>query len=271
MSTTSATTTSGVTQATGIGVSANSPSTSSLGLGSGLDLNSIIDGLMNVEGAQQTKLKSKVTQHNSLVGIYQQLNAKFSTLQTASQGLNLPSSWQIKAATSSSTNVTATATTSAIAGSLSFVVKNLATAQTLASSGSVASTDSIIASGNMLLGKGGALGLGNVSGSGLAAGAHTIAVTQASTGATQNGTAAVANSVTFTGNETITANVGGVAKTFTMTAGTYNRSDLAQMITKVSGGSLNASINNDNSLKLASADEGSASSLQITGGTGRSA
>jgi flagellar hook-associated protein 2 len=222
---------------------------------------------MKIEAQSQTRLQNQVKNHNSMVNVYQQLNSKFSTLLTAAQGLNLPSSWQIKAATSSSTNVTASATTAAIPGSLSFVVKSLATAETLGSSGGVASTDSVVASGKFLLGKGAALGIGNVSGTGLTDGAHTIKVTTASTGASQNGTGALANSITFNGTETITADVGGVPKTYTMQAGTYSRSQLAEMITSASGGDLKASLNNDNSLKLTTANEGSVSSLQITGGT----
>lgn len=251
----------------GSSTSSTASPTSALGIGSGLDLQGIIDGLMKIEAFGQNRIKKSVTNHNSLVGVYQQLNGKFATMKTSVEMLSLPNSWQAKAAKSSSENVTASATAAAISGSLSFTVKNLATAQTLASSGTVASTDSVIGSGKFLVGKGGAIGLGNVTGTGLADGAHTIKVTTASTGASQSGSSALAGSLTFNGSETITADVGGVAKVYTLTAGTYNASQLTEMITQVSGGDLKASTNNNGSLKLTTANEGSVSSLQITGGS----
>lgn len=246
--------------------------TSALGIGSGLDLNSIVDGLMKIEAMGQTRLKNRQTTHNTLVGVYQQLNSKMLTLKTATEGLYLPSSWQAKSATSSATsNVTASATTAAVPGVFTFAVKQLATAETLASAGTVSSTDAVVGTGSFLLGKGGALGLSNVSGTGLSDGAHTFKVTQASTGASQSGTSPLSASITLDGTETITAEVGGVAKNFTLKAGTYTRNELAEMISEATGGVLKGSLNADKSLKLTTADEGSASSLQITGGTGLAA
>jgi flagellar hook-associated protein 2 len=239
---------------------------SALGVGSGLDLNTIIDGLMKIEGQGQNRLKNQVTNKNSLISVYQALNTKANAMESAAQGLNIPSAWKAKAATSSSTSVTATATTAAVSGSLSFVVKNLATAETLASSGTVASTDSILATGNILMGQGGSLGLGKMTGAGLAAGSHTVAVTQASTGAFKSGSA-LGNSVTFAGGETLTVNISGTPQSINMTAGTYSRSELATMISTASGGTINATINNDNSLRLTTTREGSAATIQVTGGT----
>jgi flagellar hook-associated protein 2 len=242
-----------------------------LGLGTGTDLTSVVDQLMKIEALGQDRIKKQVTNKQSLVNVYQQLNAKFSTLKTASEGLNLPSSWQAKSATSSSTNVAASATSAAISGSLSFVVKNLASSQTLASTGTVASTDTVVGSGKFLLGVGGSIGLGNVVGTGLADGAHTIKVTTASTGASQSGGTPLGATTTLTGTETLTANVNGVAKSFNLQAGTYTATQLNDMITTATGGTVKASTNNNGSLKLTTADEGSAASLQITGGTGLSA
>jgi flagellar hook-associated protein 2 len=257
-------------------VSSSTSSTSSgtlnmLGIGTGTDLAAVVDQLMKIEALGQDRIKKNVTTKQSLVNVYQQLNAKFSTLKTSSEGLNLPSSWQAKAATSSSTNVTASATSAAISGSLAFVVKNLATSQTLASTGTVATTDAVVGSGKFLLGVGGAIGLGNVVGTGLADGAHTIKVTTASTGASQSGGSPLGATVTLSGTETIDANVNGVAKSFNLQAGTYTATQLNDMITTATGGTVKAATNNNGSLKLTTADEGSAASLQITGGTGLAA
>lgn len=117
---------------------------SSLGIGSGIDLQGILDGLMAIERNQQTLLKSKVTSQQSKISTYQTLNGQFQGLKTAAEALNLPSSWQAFKATSSDASVTATADSSAISGTFSFKVTGLAQAHVLASSGTVASLDAVI-------------------------------------------------------------------------------------------------------------------------------
>lgn len=237
------------------------------GMGSGLDINGIIDSLIAVDSTQQNKIKNQVVIQQDKLSQYQKLNTQFSAIKTATGALNLPSSWKsFKATSSDATFATASATSAALPGTFSFSVKNLATAQTMASFGTVSSTSTnITGAGSMLLGKTGALGIGNLSGN-LSAGAHTVAVTQASAGAAVNG-AAVNNSVTFTGNETMQIDVDGSPKTITMQAGTYNQQQLASMLTTASGGALNVTVNSDKSLRMATTHEGSAATLAVTGGT----
>ena len=243
---------------------------SSLGIGSGLDLQSLLDGLMRIEAVQQDALKKKVTTQNSKITAYQNVNTKFLAIKSAAEALNLGSLWKLNKASSSDSSVTTTADSTALPGSLSFSVKNLATANVLASFGSVASTSTVVGSGSLLVGQGGALGLGNVSGAGLAAGAHTFEVTQASAGASVSGSA-LGNSITLNGTETLEVTVNGTPQTLNLTAGTYTQQTLSDMIDTVSGGSINASVNADKSLRLTTVREGSAASIQITGGTGLAA
>ncbi len=243
---------------------------SSLGIGSGLDLQSLLDGLMRIETAQQNALRTKVTVNQNKVTQYQALNTKMLAVKSAGEALNLGSYWKINKATSSDSSVIATADSTALPGSLAFTVASLATANVRASFGSVASTDTVVGTGSMLVGKGGALGIAGLSGSGLALGTHTLEVTQASSGAGVSGTP-LANSITLNGTETIDVSVNGTPRTFTLTAGTYNQQSLASMLDTVSGGQIDASVNSNKSLRLTTTREGSASSIQVTGGTGLAA
>lgn len=242
-------------------------SISAMGVGSGIDFQSLIDGLVKIESQQQVTLQNKVASRKSLVSAYQALNTQFSNLRTSAADLALPTFWKSMAATSSSTNVSATVTNAATAGAFSFSVKQLATAEVKASSGTVSSPDTVIASGSLLLGSGGAIGIGGVSGSGLSAGAHTIEVTQASSGASTSGSV-LGSSITLDGSESLVATIDGTPRTISLAAGTYSRQGLADAISSASGGLLRGSVNNDGSLRLSTQHEGSAATLSVDGGTG---
>lgn len=244
--------------------------TSIPGLGSGLDISGLIESLVGIEKTQQTAIKNKVTAHQTTLSVYQSLNTKIASIKTASSDLNIALDWKVNKATSSDASVTATADSSALGGSFSFVVKSLAQAQVAASYGTVASTDTVVGTGSLLLGQTGALGIKNITGAGLSTGSHTIEVSQASAGASLSGSV-LGNSITLNGTETLNVNIDGVAQSLTLTAGTYDQASLAKMITTVSGGKLDATVNADKSLKLTTTHEGSAASLQITGGSGLSA
>jgi len=222
---------------------------------------------MTIEALPQDSLKNKLDAHTTQLTAYQDLNTALKGVRTGSQDLALGYNWKAKTAASSSTGVTATASPSAQAGTISFKVNSLATAQSMASFGTVSSTSTVIGSGNLTIGQTGSIGLSNLKGTGVATGAHTFAVTQASAGASASGSALPA-SITLSGSETLSVNIDGVAKTFTLTAGTYTQKSLAAMVTDVSAGELSVSTNANTSLKLSTTHEGSAASLQITGGTG---
>ncbi len=236
----------------------------------GIDTESLINQLMQVEAIPQNALKTKLTSHQTTLTAYQDLNTALKNVRTASQDLALGYNWKAKQAASSDTSVTATASIGATNGSLTFRVNQLASAQSLASFGTVSSTSAVVGTGTLTLGQTGAIGIAQLKGTGVSTGAHTFDVTQASAGATVSGTA-LGNSITLSGTETLTATIGGVAKSFTLTAGTYNQTSLAAMVTSVSGGLLNVSTNSNKSLKVATTHEGSAATLQITGGTGLAA
>jgi flagellar hook-associated protein 2 len=109
------------------------------GLSSGLDTASIIRQLMQLERIPQQRLQSKQSATESMVTSLRTLNTKFASMLGAAEklGATLPGAtsttatdaWTTTTATSSDTaRVSAAAVASAPAGSLSFHVKQLATA-----------------------------------------------------------------------------------------------------------------------------------------------
>lgn len=100
------------------------------GIISGVD-SATIAQLMALEAKQQTALKTKVTQHGTVVTALQKLNAKLATLATTAADLAKPTAWAPVKATSSSDKVAVTATNGASTGSTTFQVKNLAVAHSV--------------------------------------------------------------------------------------------------------------------------------------------
>lgn len=243
------------------------------GLISGLNTSNTISQLMAVERQSQTRLTAKRTENDSLIGTYQSLNSRMLALKDAGQTLRALTGWQISRASSSDITI-ATATTSSTAqsGNLTFRVDRLASTHALVSSGTVSSTSAIVATPNShyLVSASSALGVSKLTSSNdLAVGSHTITVTQSSAGAVERSTA-LGNSVTIAPGTTIEIATDGTTvstQTITLAGGTYSRSALAEMVTTASGGSIKAGFSNDGKLELATTREGSAAKLAITGGT----
>ncbi len=243
------------------------------GLISGLSTTNTISQLMSVERLSQNRLTAKRTANDSLVGIYQQLNSRMLAMKDGGAALRSAAGWQATRATTSDVTIaTATTSSTAPAGNLTFRVDRLATTHSLVSSNSVSSTNAVVATPNShyLVSAASALGVSNLTSSNdLALGSHTITVTQSSAGAKATSTT-LGNSVTLGAGETIEIATDGstsTTQTNTLTAGTYSRSALTDMVTAASGGSLRANFTNDGRLELATTREGSAAQLAITGGT----
>ena len=105
--------------------------TSVSGLVSGLDTASIISQLMQIEAQSQNRIKSQLATAQSDLKSLQDLNSKFAALATSAGTLADPASWNPITVTSSSTLVTATAGSSAVAGPLTFSVGHTALAHQL--------------------------------------------------------------------------------------------------------------------------------------------
>lgn len=105
---------------------------SSAGIGSGLDVNSIVTQLMALEQRPLTALQAKATAIQGTVSEYGKIKSAFSTLNDLAVKLASKSTWGQTIATSSNTAVGAT-TSGSTAGSYTVNVTSLASVQTLAS------------------------------------------------------------------------------------------------------------------------------------------
>jgi flagellar hook-associated protein 2 len=112
------------------------PTLSSPGIGSGLDVQGIVDKLMQVESQPLNDLDTQETKVQSQISAYGTLKSALASLQTAVHALATPAPFQSTKATVANTNV-ASATTSAgaVAGRYSLEVSALAQNQKLASNG----------------------------------------------------------------------------------------------------------------------------------------
>lgn len=114
------------------------------GLASGLDTASIIDQLIQVEAAGQTRLKSRVTTEQSTLKLLQNLNAKIAALATQAKDLTKAAAWTPLTATSSSDKVTVSASSGTSGGSLSVTVDASALAHKLTYASTAAMTDVVV-------------------------------------------------------------------------------------------------------------------------------
>lgn len=130
-------------------------SSSISGLVSGLDTATIINQLITLEAAPQTRLKKQLTTETSVKTALQTLNTQVAALATQAKELAKPGAWQALTVTSSSTAVaaSATATTGSAgsgnvsAGSFSFTVDQVASAHRLTFVSTAARTDTVVPSG----------------------------------------------------------------------------------------------------------------------------
>jgi flagellar hook-associated protein 2 len=116
----------------------------STGLGSNLDINSIISKLMQVEQQPLKTLAKKEASFQAKLSAYGTLNSAVSSFQSALTSLNNPSTFQtLSASSSDSTIAFATANSTAVAGSYNLNVTKLAQAQAISSAGVVSTSDAI--------------------------------------------------------------------------------------------------------------------------------
>lgn len=242
------------------------------GLQSGINTSQIINAEMAIFEQPLAALQIQQSTLNTQISDYQSINSDLLSLQQAGDALanTLAFDQAYSVSSTNSSVATGTITSGSQAGSITMAVDQLATGSTQISAGTVAATSDVVASGDYLVASGGAaLGIQSFSGqSGLAAGAHTIQVTQASAGATVLGTTPPTSSTTISStNDTIAVTIDGTAHTFTISSGTYTPTQLAQAITQSSGGLLNATIGSGGNISLATAEQGSTATMQVTGGT----
>lgn len=106
---------------------------SSPGVGSGLDVNSIVTQLVAIEKQPLTNLQTKATALQTQLSLYGTIKSQVAALQDASTALLATgSSWTAQTATSSSAAVTVSASSSAASANFAIDVTRMAQAQTVA-------------------------------------------------------------------------------------------------------------------------------------------
>ncbi|MDF7658599.1 flagellar filament capping protein FliD [Erwiniaceae bacterium L1_54_6] len=108
-------------------------SISTLGVGSGLDLSTILDSLETAEKASLTPISDQQTAYTAKLSAYGTLKSALTTFQTANTALNSADLFTATTATSTSSAFSATTSGSTVAGNYTISVSQLAQAQTLTS------------------------------------------------------------------------------------------------------------------------------------------
>jgi flagellar hook-associated protein 2 len=126
------------------------PSITSLGVGSGLDLNSIVTKLVAVERQPLGKMQNEAGVLQNKVSSFGQISSLFNTLKDASNALSDTTLWSKSLATSSdSASVSVTAGSTAVPGSYAVTVQSLASSQTLASANTYTAATDLVGSGTL--------------------------------------------------------------------------------------------------------------------------
>jgi flagellar hook-associated protein 2 len=134
-----AVTVTGSSSATGSGV------LSSLGIGSGVDINGLITKLMTAEQAPLNLLKSQQANDQAKISAFGTVTSALSALQSAAQALETSSSSSVfsalKATPADSSVLTASAGAGAVAGAYTIAVSQLASNQIVRSNAAYTTTD----------------------------------------------------------------------------------------------------------------------------------
>lgn len=125
---------------------------SSAGIGSGLDVETLVSKLIAAERTPITQLAKRTDNLKTELSTYGKVQSALSTLRDAASKLTSPTTWGGTLATSSdTTSVTVSAGTGAAIGNVSVDVKKLAQAQTLVGGTSYASASTTVGQGSLTI------------------------------------------------------------------------------------------------------------------------
>ncbi len=248
------------------------------GLSSGLDTTSIIRQLMQIERIPQNRLVNQRSEEQAAQTELKGLRSDVSSLKDLASDLRRSTQWQKLSATSTSESVTPTATSGQFEGSFSFSVSALATPHTVYSNDLYAdpsvsgdSTGSVFSYRDTA-----PLGIAKLEATGLAVGTVDFSVSQASEAAliTSGPIPTIPVTIDAT-NDRLGLEINGISYEVQLDPGDYEseRSLSNALATAIASnvdlnGVLEAKLNDSNEIVLATVAEGSAVSLQVTGGTG---
>ncbi len=128
-------------------------SISSLGIGSGLDVNGIISSIMKVEQLPMQKLQATATTMQTRLSAFGQMQSLVSTFRDAANALTSAAAYSVTKASSTNTGaVGASSTATAVPGSYSVSVSKLASTQsTVSASGQFAASTSTVGTGSITI------------------------------------------------------------------------------------------------------------------------
>lgn len=123
------------------------------GISSGLDTDSIITQLMQLERLPVVRFQQRQASLRAVDNAWGQVTTRLSAVRTAVDGLRQADSFgrHVVASSSQPDAVTATASGARVTGEVSFTVERLAAAHQLASAGSFASGDALVGAGELTL------------------------------------------------------------------------------------------------------------------------
>ncbi len=126
---------------------------SSAGIGSGLDVSSIIASLMKVEQQPLTKLQTVATTMQTKLSAFGQMQSLVSSFRDAATQLKSADAYKVTSATSSdSTAVGASSTTKAVTGSYAVSVSSLSSTQsTVGASGQFSAGTDVVGTGSITI------------------------------------------------------------------------------------------------------------------------
>lgn len=244
----------------------------------GIDVSSIVSSLMDVERAPITTLQTRQAAVKLQSDAVTRLKTNVTSLKTMAGNLLTSGITKLASSVSVPGAVSASVSSTARAGSVSFTVDALARAQGLRTATTVGSSTSVVTTQSSLAISSTAhqLGVGGISvGAGVANAKYDITVTQASVGAVRTATTALAGSTLIDGtNNTLNIDVDGVAHSVTIAGGTYTPAALVsavQVALDAASAGATASVDATGRLRITTDHEGSAASVQVTGGNALSA
>lgn len=126
-------------------------SISTLGIGSGLDLSSILDSLEAAEKSTLKPISAQQSSYTAKLSAYGTLKSALVSFQTANTALNKADLFTATSTTSSSTAFSATTTGNAVAGKYTINITQLAQAQTLTTKNTQADSKTAIATSDSVL------------------------------------------------------------------------------------------------------------------------
>jgi flagellar hook-associated protein 2 len=238
----------------------------------GIDADQIVSSLMQIERRPLGQLTTRKDAATTASQALDRMRSAVDAFRLAAARISNVSTFDRFSATVSAPDViSASVSATASAGSLSMTVDRLAQAHGLRSTGTVAASSApVTLAANIAVATGvGKLGIGTVrSGAGLGVGKVDLTVTQESLPPGNVGIAPLGDTSLINGsNNTIELNVNGAAHTATIAAGTYDRAGLAAAVNSaLASTGATATLDSSGALAITTSREGSAASLQITGG-----